>query len=259
MQGSKLKRDLVRTVMLVCVSRNRLLLVVGAVAAAAVIAVVAIVVGTGSGGSGTVTTVASGTTSGGGSTGASAGPVTVLKGVPQHGTMLGSASAPATIQVFEDPQCPYCQEWAIGTLPSVVQQYVRTGKVNLVYNGVEIIGPNSAVGLRAIYAAGRQNKLWNLVEELYTRQGEENSGWITPAVIRSSATAVGADPAAVAAASVSAGVKSQMKQAEAAFAAVGAPGTPTFVVERPPARAVVLQLTGLDPASFDAALDSALQ
>jgi hypothetical protein len=37
------------------------------------------------------------------------------------------------------------------------------------------------------------------------------------------------------------------------------PGTPTFVLERPPAVAQRLSLTGLDPASFTAALSAALQ
>ena len=42
-----------------------------------------------------------------------------------------------------------------------------------------MIGQNSVVGLRAIVAAGRQNKLWDMNEALYANQGKENSGWIT--------------------------------------------------------------------------------
>ena len=40
----------------------------------------------------------------------------------------------------------------------------------------------------AIYGAGGQNKLWNMAEALYERQGDENSGWITLPVIRAAAT-----------------------------------------------------------------------
>ena len=235
-------------------------MVLGVVVLAAVVAAVAIVLATR--GSSPVSAAPTTTAAAGTATGTPsppAGPVSVLAGVPQHGATLGRASAPATIQVFEDPQCPYCQEWTLGTFPTVVRDYVRTGKVKLVYQGVEIIGPNSEPGLRALYAAGRQDKLWNLAEELYTRQGKENSGWITPAAIRSAATAVGADPAAVATASHSTGVTAQLAAAAAAFQAIGAPGTPTFVVERPPAVPQQLQLSGLDPASFAAALDAALQ
>ena len=35
-----------------------------------------------------------------------------------------------------------------------------------------------------MYAAGQQNKLWQMAEALYERQGDENSGWITDAVVR---------------------------------------------------------------------------
>lgn len=235
----------------------------GVVVAAAVIAGVAIYFGSVSGNSGSSsssppTTQAQAQPSGG-TTSAPPGPVSVLAGVPQHGDTLGKASAPATVNVFEDPQCPYCQEWALGTLPTVVADYVKTGKVKLVYQGVQIIGPNSQPALRAIYAAGRQDKLWNLVEQLYTQQGKENSGWITTAVLRKAARAVGADPDAVLAASDSAAVTARLKASEAAFEAVGAPGTPTFVVEQPPALPQTLQLSGLDPASFSTALDAALQ
>lgn len=241
--------------MLSPVSRNRTVVVVGVVVVAAVVAAIAIVVAGGNGsGSGAAPPATTQTTAGT----AVAGPVDVLRGVPQSGDTLGKATAPTTLEVFEDPQCPFCRDWALETFPTVVQQYVRTGRIRLVYRGVEIIGPNSVPALRAIYAAGRQDKLWNLVEELYTRQGPENSGWITPTVLRSAATKVGADAARVLAAADTAGVTSQLKQAAADFDAIGAPGTPTFVVEHAPALPQQLQLTGLDPATFTAALDAAL-
>ena len=103
----------------------------------------------------------------------------LFAGIPQHGDTLGNPSAPVTMVVFEDPQCPFCDEWSLDTLPTVLDQFVRTGKVKLVYRGILIIGPNSVAGLRAIVAAGRQNKLWNMNEALYANQGKENSGWIT--------------------------------------------------------------------------------
>jgi protein-disulfide isomerase len=179
--------------------------------------------------------------------------------VSQHGDTLGKAGAPVTLIVFEDPQCPFCREWNLGTLPTVVDRYVRTGRVKLVYRGVEIIGPNSIAGLRAIYAAGRQNKLWNLVEQLYLRQGAENSGWITTAVIRAAARDGGADPAAILASSSSRAVDAALRESAAEANADGVDGTPTFLVERPPGLPQQLSLSALDPASFTAALDAALQ
>jgi protein-disulfide isomerase len=252
--------------MLPHVQRTRLLIVGGVVLAAALVAGLVIAFATGSSDSASsgTTTAAAAPAAPGGTTGQTsparpAGPVSVLAGVPQHGDTLGNEDAPATMYVYEDPQCPYCKEWALGTFPTVVRQYVKTGRLKLVYQGVEIIGPNSVPALRALYAAGNQNKLWNLAEELYTRQGEENSGWVTDDVLRSAATAVGANAAKVLADAKGAAITTRLKQAESAFEAAGAPGTPTFVVQRAVSAPVELQLGGLDPASFEAALNPALQ
>ena len=228
------------------------LLAAAAVGAIAVV-VVLIVVATGgsSGASASADTTATGTT------GTPAG--LSLAGIPQHGDTLGRATAPVTIQVFEDPQCPYCREWNLGTLPTVVRDYVRTGKVKLVYRGINIIGPNSENGLRANYAAGEQNKLWQMSDELYTRQGEENSGWINDATIASAAKAAGVNVDSLSAASSTARVTKMWKNADTAATQYAVAGTPTFIVQAPPALPTQLQLSALDPASFAAALDPLLQ
>lgn len=229
-------------------NRTRLLLLAGAVAAAAIVVVaVLVLVGGGSGSSSTTT----GTTT--------PAPAATLAGIPQHGDTLGRAAAPATLLVFEDPQCPYCREWNVGALPTVVQQYVRTGRIKIVYRGINIVGPNSTDGLRAIYAAAGQNKLWNLVDALYARQGSENSGWITSDVIREAAQEAGANAGAILAAAPTAPVTAALRQAEADATAIKLRGTPTFVIQRPPGLPQQLNVPALDAASFTASLDAALR
>ena len=233
-------------------NRNRLLLLAGALAAAVVVVVVLIAVA-GGGGSSTTTTSAATDTAGGSGTVES-----TFAGVPQHGDTLGDPKATTTLIVFEDPQCPYCQEWNLNTLPSVVNDYVRTGRLKVVYRGIEIIDANSKVGLRAIYAAGRQNKLWDVAETLYRLQGPERSGWITDQVIRDAANAAGADPAKILAAAKTPAVDKQLQAAERDAQAAGVPGTPTFVVQSPPALPRMLAVTSLEVAPFEASLDKAL-
>ena len=231
--------------------RNRIVLLGAAIGVAAVVVVVLIVVGS-SGGKDTATTTRT----------APAQSVTTSDSaatVPQHGDTLGKADAPVTITVFEDPQCPFCRQWNVETLPTVVDRYVKTGRVKLVYRGIEIIGPNSVDGLRAIYAARGQNKLWQMVDELYARQGEENSGWITPAVITAAARAGGANPKPILSGANSPAVTAALKQAATDATAAGVAGTPTFVISHPPGLPQQLQVPALDPASFTAALDAALQ
>ena len=228
--------------------RNRIYLLAAAGLSAVIVAVVLVIVGISGGSSGTTTT-----------DGAVVLPPPSLAGIPQHGDILGKPSAPVTVQVFEDPQCPYCREWNVDTLSSVVVNYVKTGRIKLQYRGIEIISANSVDGLRAIYAAAQQNKLWQMVDALYARQGEENSGWITPDVIKTAATAAGADAAKIASATSSAAVDTMLKDSADAAKAAAIGGTPTFVVQRPPGLPTQLQLAGLDPASFAAALDPILQ
>ena len=170
------------------VPRNRLLLLAGAVALAAVV-VIGVVVAVGSGGSSNATSTATST-----STSHEVAARPIFSGVPQHGDVLGNPEAPVTLEVFEDPQCPYCRQWNLDTLATVVNNYVRTGRVKVRYRGIVIIGVNSIAGLRAIYAAANQDKLWSMVEALYERQGAENSGWITVPTIKAAAKAIGASP-----------------------------------------------------------------
>jgi protein-disulfide isomerase len=59
----------------------------------------------------------------------------LFRGVPQNGITLGSPKAPVTLVEFADLQCPYCADWARDALPTVVQEYVRTGRVRLVFRG----------------------------------------------------------------------------------------------------------------------------
>jgi protein-disulfide isomerase len=231
------------------VQRNRLLLLATALGAAAIVVVVLIVASNGSSGSSTTTT-----------TSAAGSPTTksLFAGIPQHGDTLGDPSAPATLTVYEDPQCPFCRQWNLEALPTALDTFVRTGRVKLVYHGIEIIGPNSVAGLRAIYAAGAQNKLWTFADALYTKQGDENSGWITPEVIRAAATEAGANGDAILTRAKSSAVSSALKAAASEAVTDKVRGTPSFVLQKQLGARTQVPAP-LDASGFSAALSAALQ
>jgi protein-disulfide isomerase len=233
--------------------RNRLLVLGGAVAAA-VVAVVVFVVVAGNGSSSLSTTTTIATQTGGGTEARS-----TFAGVPQRGDVLGKASAPVTLTVFEDPQCPFCRQWNIDTLPTVVQNYVRTGRIKIAYRGVVVIGANSLVGLAAIYAAAEQDKLWQMAEALYERQGNENSGWITVPVVRAAAREIGLDPATIVTAMRSSAVTSAIRKSVNEAQTLRINSTPTFAIQKPLGTLQQLQVSGLEPGDFTPALDRALQ
>jgi protein-disulfide isomerase len=108
----------------------------------------------------------------------------LFRGIPQTLNALGNPNAPVTMIEFGDLQCPFCREYAVNALPSIVDEYVRPGKVKLVFTGLAYIGPDSETALRATYAAALQGKLWNYLDLLYRNQGPENSGWVTEELLR---------------------------------------------------------------------------
>jgi protein-disulfide isomerase len=226
----------------------------GGAIAAAVVVVVVLVAFVGGGGSKSPATPTVTNASGGGTEATD-----TFTGVPQHGDTLGKASAPLTLYVFEDPQCPYCRQWNLDTLPTVVENYVRPGKVKIVYRGIEIISTNSVAGLRAVYAAGMQDKLWQMSEALYERQGEERSGWITIPVLRDAAREVGADANKLLKDADSDAVTAKLNEAAKLANRYGINSTPTFGYQKQLGTLQPLQISGLEPADFTPGLDAALR
>src|SRR5215203_1759636 len=109
----------------------------------------------------------------------------LYRGIRQQGIALGNAQAPVTLVEYADLQCPYCAQWARDALPTIVADYVRSGKVRLVFHGLSFLGPDSDKALRAALAAGRQNRVWDVVHALYVHQGAENVGWVTDELLQS--------------------------------------------------------------------------
>jgi protein-disulfide isomerase len=114
----------------------------------------------------------------------------LLKGIPQHGNVLGRSTAPATIVEYVDLQCPFCQQFETQAMPTLIKLYVRTGKAKVELRPIAFIGPDSQLGRLAAIAAGRQNKMFNFAELLYVNQGVENSGWLKDSTITAAAASI---------------------------------------------------------------------
>ena len=101
----------------------------------------------------------------------------MLEGVPQDGVALGEPDAPVTLVEFADLQCPFCRDFALQTLPLLVRDYVRPGKLRLEFGTLAFLGPDSERAARAAAGAAAQDRLWNLTDLFYFNQGTENSGY----------------------------------------------------------------------------------
>jgi protein-disulfide isomerase len=114
----------------------------------------------------------------------------LFRGIAQHGNVLGRPSAPVTLVEYADLQCPYCRDFGLQAEPSLIKQYVRTGRVKVVFRPLAFLGPDSVRGRNAVIAAGLQDKLFDVVQLLYTNQGVENTGWLDDKTVEAAAQSV---------------------------------------------------------------------
>jgi protein-disulfide isomerase len=157
---------------------------------------------------------------------------TLFAGVPEHNGVLGDPSAPVTVTEFVDLQCPICAEASRSLLPSVVNDYVRTGKVKLQARTLHFIGPDSVRAARVAAGAERQGRLWPFLEAFYAAQKTENSGYVTDAFLRSVASAAGVNAGKAIAFANTAASEKPLSQATADAGKLGVNATPTFAVKR---------------------------
>jgi protein-disulfide isomerase len=181
----------------------------------------------------------------------------LLDGIPQHGNTLGSPTAPVRLVEYADLQCPYCARFAVEVLPTIIRDYVRTGKVQLVMHGLAFVGPDSVTALRTATAAGDQGRMWNVAELLFANQGPENA-WLNDGLLRSVVTAAGADAGRVFAARNGAAVTAQIRSWAAVGQADGVKGTPTFFAGRQGGPLAPVPLHTLTVDELRTALEGAL-
>ena len=185
---------------------------------------------------------------------------TMLRGLPQQGTALGSTRASVTLMEFADLQCPYCGDWARDALPTLIRDYVRSGKVRIVFSGLHFVGPDSETALRTALAAAPQHRFWNVLELLFANQGTENTGWVTDSLLRAIGRNVaGLDVARTMRARNSVGVERLLARAAALADQASVQSTPTFAVGRTGSSLTIVRVTSLTAKGLRPALDAALR
>jgi protein-disulfide isomerase len=184
----------------------------------------------------------------------------LFRGIPQRLNVLGNPKAPVTMIEFADLQCPFCREFALDALPALVREYVRTGKVKLVFAGLAFIGPDSETALRATYAAGLQNRLWDFLDLLYRNQGAENSGWVTDGLLRAAGSSIaGLDVDAMLAARQTAEVDNAIAATNQQATSARVNSTPTFFAGRTGGTLQRIAVSELRPRAFRPTLDASLK
>lgn len=183
----------------------------------------------------------------------------LFAGIPQHGLVLGSSHAPVRLVEFADLQCPYCDEYAIQALPALVRGYARTGKLQMQFENLSFIGPDSVKAGRVAAGAAQQNRLWNFVDLVYLNQGVENTGYVTGTYLRRLLDAVpGLNAPEALQVSGTSAADTALGQATQIANRDGVSATPTFLIGRASGPLQTFQPSSLTAGPFEAEINHLL-
>jgi protein-disulfide isomerase len=118
-----------------------------------------------------------------------------LRGLPQHGTVLGDPHANVRVIEYGDLQCPICRDLSVDVAPDLISQVVRKDVASYDLRQWTVIGDapheQSTAAARAALAASEQGRYWNYVELFFRNQGTEESGYVNPAFMTAIARGAG--------------------------------------------------------------------
>ncbi len=160
-----------------------------------------------------------------------------------NGTKLGSDDAPIKLVAYEDFQCPFCLNYTAQDEPGIVDEYVKTGKVQLEFRHLPILGRESLQAAIASECAAKQNKFWQYHHKLFLTQAEAgqasdeqiDDGRFTDDNLRKFAGELGLDQGQFDTCFSSDEVLQKVNSDDAQAKQFGITGTPNFLLNGVPA------------------------
>jgi len=91
--------------------------------------------------------------------------------------ILGDPNAPVTLIEFGDYQCHFCNVHFHNTEHRLLENFIKSGKVKMIFKDFTIIGPDSINAAHGTHCANDQDKFWEYHDILYSNWTGENNGW----------------------------------------------------------------------------------
>lgn len=169
--------------------------------------------------------------------------------------LLGDPSAPITMVEFGDYQCFFCNKFFHDTENQILENYVKTGKVKMLFKDFVIIGQDSVTAAHAAHCASEQGKFWEYHDTLYNHWTGENNGWASPENQLKFANELGLDIDAFTECTSSGRYMKMIQAGSDDAKTVGFTGTPGFIVIG--ANNKIIKIPGAQPYDvFAKVLDS---
>lgn len=166
---------------------------------------------------------------------------------------MGNPQAPVVLVQWTDYRCPYCAVFSREVLPTLLEEYVETGRVRYEVNDVAMFGEESLRAAVAARAAGAQGRYHEFMHAVYEAAPDSGHPELPVDQLVGFAREVGvedldrfradlADPA----------LRDAVVASQQAAAELGVSSVPTFVIGTEP-------LSGAQPVeNFRAFIDAAL-
>jgi protein-disulfide isomerase len=152
-----------------------------------------------------------------------------------NGPSLGSAAAPATVEIWADYQCPYCRLETMVFGGSLERAFVLPGTARVVFRDFAFLGQESTDAAVAARCAGRQDPgaYWRYHDLLFAAQQGENQGTFSRANLVTIAGIAALDATSFTACLDDPSVAKAVAAETAAGKALGVESTPTLRVVGP--------------------------
>lgn len=138
----------------------------------------------------------------------------------------GDVNAPVTIVEFSDFECPFCGRYVQDTYPSIVEEYIDTGKVRYVFRDFPLnFHANAQKASEAAECAGEQGMYWEMHDVLF-----ENQNALGIASLKTYADELGLDTDDFDECLDSGAMADEVLQDMADGQAYGVSGTPAFFI-----------------------------
>jgi protein-disulfide isomerase len=105
--------------------------------------------------------------------------------------ILGSSKAPVTVIEYSDFQCPFCGKFFRETEQTLIDSYIKEGKIRFAHRDFAFLGDESTAAAEAARCAGDQDKFWEYHDYLYNHQNGENQGNFSNINLKSFAASLG--------------------------------------------------------------------
>jgi len=113
------------------------------------------------------------------------------------GATVGDPDAPLKLDMYEDFQCGFCLRHTAEAEPTLIQEYVTTGKVQITYKHLPVLGTESLRAASASQCAADQDRFWDYHNTLFIQQAENgpahNQGTFSDGNLRQFAVDLGLD------------------------------------------------------------------